>query len=82
MGKDFQHQNLSNLAFIKHLRDSGAKTVFKMTIPNHRLPSLNQMNAVQKWQRKKIKDQEKAAFDTALSSTATGHTSLTLPTQA
>ena len=72
MAQDFQVHNSSNLAFIKMLKDNGAKTVFSLTIHNHRLPSINDMNAVQHFQRKKLKDKEREVFDTALSSIATG----------
>ena len=71
MEQDLQKNNFGNEALIQVLMDRGAKEIFSLTIPNHRLPSINAMNAAQHWQRKKIKDEERKAFDIALSSQAT-----------
>lgn len=58
--------NKSNEMLLAFLMDQGAEEVFRMTIRSHRLPSINQMNAVNHWARKKIKDSEKAALMDAL----------------
>ena len=82
MEHDSQKNNFGNEALIQILRERGAETIFKMTIKNHRLPSINKLNAGSHWQRKNIKDQEKAKFATGSSSTAIGQDYWTQATQA
>ena len=76
MGTNSPNHNSSNLAFISSLRANGAKTVFKLTIPNHRIAEHKRDECSSPLgESKKIKDREKAVFDSALLSTATGRDS-------
>ena len=68
METNSQEHNSANLAFVKTLKDNGAKTVFTLTIPDHRLPTWNQILGGKLRDRIARKKQEKAAFQKAFDS--------------
>ena len=66
MGTSLPESSFSNVAIVKMLMECGAKTHFRLTLPNHRLPSWNQILSGTRKQQFAAKKEQKEKVDTSL----------------